>query len=140
MANRTVIRGDSYALRRPLYTITLVNDIGQPFNLTGCTVRTTYKPQIVAAATDPTDSTAAIKHDIVINSSGAVTSSNGLFLVGAATAGVLQERLTASESLALPLDTQLVSDIELTDANGEVFTWLFEDTLSARDAVTNRTV
>ena len=139
MAVRNIIRGDSYAIRRPFYTITLVDENSNPFDLRGCTVRTTYKAALTSPVEDPNDSTAAIKHDIVVNSSGTVTSQNGLFLVGPATAGVLSERLTATESRSLPLNTPLLSDVELTDQNGEVFTWTFTDTVVAQDAVTNRT-
>lgn len=139
MAVRTIIRGDSYGIRRPFYTITLVDIDSNPFNLTGCTIRVTYKPVINTPDDDPNDTTAAIKHDIVINGSGVVTSSTGISLEGAATAGELVERLTATETRALPLETPLFSDIELTDANGEVFTWMMEDTLMAIDAVTHRT-
>ena len=139
MAVRNIIRGDSYAIRRPFYTITLVDENSNPFDLRGCTVRTTYKAALTSPVEDPNDSTAAIKHDIVVNSSGTVTSQNGLFLVGPATAGVLSERLTATESRSLPLNTPLLSDVELTDQNGEVFTWSFTETVSGQDAVTSRT-
>lgn len=139
MAVRTIIRGDSYGIRRPLYTITLVDELGNPFNLTGCTVRTTYKAAVTTPVEDPTDTSAAIKHDIVINGSGAPTTENGLHLLGPATAGVLEEWLTSTESRALPTGVELVSDVELTDQNGEVFTWTFTDTLTAIDGVTNRT-
>lgn len=139
MAVRTVIRGDSYAIRRPLYTYTLVDDNANPFDLTGCTIRTTYKAALTAPETDPTDTSAAIKHTLIINGSGAATTEDGLHLVGAATNGVIEEWLTSTESRSLPLATSLLSDIELTDANGEIFTWLFDDTLIAADAVTNRT-
>lgn len=138
MAVRTIIRGDSYGIRRPLFTLTLVDGSGNPFNLSGCTVRTTYKTAATDPVADPNDTNAPIKHFITINSGGTMTSNSGLFLVGAATAGVLQERLTAAESKAMPLNTELLSDVELTDQNGEVFTWLFTDTLKAIDGITNR--
>lgn len=139
MATRTIIRGDTYALRRPLFTITLVDENSDPFNLTSCTVRTTYKTAATSPDTDPDDTDAPIKHFITINGAGAVTDSDGLFLVGAATAGVLEERLSATESRAMPVNVELISDVELTDQNGEVFTWLFTDALKAVDGITNRT-
>jgi hypothetical protein len=139
MAVRTIIRGDSYGIRRPLYTLTLVDTNSAPFNLIGCTVRTTYKAITTDPTTDPQDSGAPIKHSITIALDGTVSAANGLVLVGAPEDGVLEERLTATESRLLPLNTELVSDVELTDQNGEVFTWLFTDTIKAIDGVTNRT-
>lgn len=139
MANVEVIRGDTYGIRRPFFIITLVDDAAQPFDLTGCTVRTTYKEAKTDPATDPTDTDAPIKHEIVINGSGVVTSQDGLFLQSTAAAGVLIERLTSAESLALPLNVQLISDVEVTDGNGEKFTVPSVDTVSAIDGVTNRT-
>src|SRR5690349_9833116 len=113
MAVRTIIRGDSYGIRRPLYTITLVDSLGDPFDLTGCTVRTTYKTTVTAPTDDPTDTSAAIKHDIVVNGVGTPTAQNGLHMVGAAADGVIEERLTAVESRSLPLNTPLFSDVVL---------------------------
>lgn len=138
MANRTIIRGDSYALRRPLWTITLVDELSNPFDLTGCTVRTTYKTTLTAPDADPTDTSADIKHDITIDGTGTPTAENGLYLVGLATAGVIEERLTAAESRVLPLATALLSDVEVTDANGEIFTVKFADTLDTEEGVTHR--
>jgi hypothetical protein len=99
----------------------------------------TYKPKSLPAATDPVDATAAIKHFITINSSGTVTAQNGLYLSTTAAAGVLIERLSPAETLALPAGTSLFNDVELTDGNGEVFTWLYTEPLVAVDAYTNRT-
>lgn len=138
MAERIIIRGDSYALRRPLYRIELLTQDGLPFDLTGCTVRTTYKPEATSPQEDPNDISAAIQHDIEIGGDGEPEREAGLYLVGDAEEGVIEERLTASESRSLPLDTSLYSDIELTDANGEKFTWIMTDTLRAVDAYTNR--
>jgi len=139
MAIRTIIRGDSYGLRRPLFTITLVDNLNDPFNLANCTIRTTYKIAPTDPNTDPTDENAPIKHFIELDGVGAVVDNDGLVLVGPATDGVLEERLTAAESRVLPANVELQSDIELTDQNGEVFTWIFTDTLKAIDGVTNRT-
>ena len=139
MATRTIIRGDTYAIRRPLYTYTLVDVNNNPFNLTGCTIRTTFKPAVTDPNDDPNDATAAIKHTIIINGSGVATTTQGLYLVTTATSGQLKEYLTAVESRSLPVNVDLVSDVELTDGNGEVFTWLFSDTLRAVDGITNRT-
>lgn len=140
MPTRTIIRGDSYALRRPLWTITLVDENSNPFDLTGCTVRTTYKQTLTAPDADPTDTSADITHDITIDGTGTATAENGLYLIGLATAGVIEERLTAAESRVLPLATPLLSDVEVTDANGEIFTVKFADTLDTEEGVTHRLV
>lgn len=139
MAIRTIIRGDSYGLRRPFYTYTFVDELDAPLDLTGCTIRTTYKEAPTDPTTDTTDSTAAIKHTIVIDTFGVATTQTGLYLTGAATAGILYERLTATESKALDTAKTYLSDLELTDFNGEVFTWIFDDQLVAIDGYTNRT-
>ena len=136
---RTVIRGDSYGIRRPFYTYTFVDSGDLPLNLAGCTIRTTYKAGKASAADDPNDATAEIKHHITLNGSGGIVSQNGLYLESTAAAGILVERLTASETLALSLDTPLLNDVELTDSNAEVSTWLYEEPLTAIDAYTNRT-
>lgn len=138
MAVRTIIRGDSYGIRRPLYTLTLVDEVSAPFDLTSCTLRTTYKVVTTDPSDDPSDLTAPIKHEIVINGSGVAITEDGLYLVGPAINGVIEERMTAAETIALPLNVDLISDIQLTDQNGEIFTWLFTDTLKTIDGVTNR--
>ncbi len=138
MADRTIYRGDSYALRRPLWIHTLLNEAGTAFDLRGSTVRTTYRTTPASVDNDPTDAQAVITHNIVIDAAGVVTSQNGLFLQGAATAGILQERLTAAQTRALPL-ASLVSDIEVTDANAEKFSIVYPDKLITADAHTHRT-
>lgn len=138
MAERIIIRGDSYALRRPLYRIELLTTNGLPFDLRGCTVRTTYKPAPTSPQDDPNDISAAILHEIEIDENGTVLREAGLHLVGDAINGVLEERLTAHESRSLPLNVPLFSDIELTDKNGEKFTWIMADGIKAIDGYTNR--
>lgn len=137
MAEKIIIRGDSYTDLRPLYTYTLVNDQGQPFDLTGCTIRTTYKESTTDPNTDTTDATAAIAHDLIIDGGGNILASNGLIVVGDVTSGVIEEYLTSAETLALPLNASLSSDLELTTPN-EVVTFISDDTLKAIDAYTNR--
>lgn len=137
MAEKVIIRGDSYTSLRPLYTYTLVNELGDPFNLTGCSVRTTYKESPTDPNTDTTDTTAAIAHDLVIDGTGTVTVSNGLTLVDGAAGGVIQEVLTRSETLSLPLGVSLRSDLELITPD-EVVTFISDDTLKAIDGFTNR--
>jgi len=138
MSERIIIRGDSYGLRRPLYTIELLNVNGEPFDLAGCTIRTTYKPSPIQFSDDPEDVQAPIRHELKVDTAGVATVQSGLYMVGPATDGVIQERLTSQESLGLPLETVLYSDIELEDANGEIFTWITTETLKAVDAYTNR--
>lgn len=138
MPDITIIRGDSYALRRPLFTYAFVADGGGPFPLEGCIVRTTYKPAILGPEDDPIDASAAIKHTLRVGSDGIPTETTGLFLSSTAAAGIVVERMTATETRTLPKGVALVSDLELTDANGEVFTWLFTDWLQNVDAVTQR--
>jgi hypothetical protein len=133
-----IIRGDSYAIRRPLFTHVLRDDQGALFPLTGCTVRTTFREAPVAIATDPTDAQAAIKGTLVVSEAGAATSQDKLYLVGAAANGTVQLRLTAAETAALTPGVAWQSDVQVTDAAGEVFTWTFTDTLKAVDAFTHR--
>ncbi len=85
MANTTIIRGDSYALRRPLFTHTFVDDNGDPFDLSGCTVRSTFKTATTDPTTDTTDTTAVIKATLEVSSLGIATTETMMYLVGAAT-------------------------------------------------------
>jgi|SRR5690606_25231771 len=137
MPDITIIRGDSYAIRRPLYTFEFVDEFGAPFNLAGCTVRTTYKSQIGPIDVDPDDQLAPVRHSITIDLNGVATP-NGLYLKGPASAGVVVDRITSSESKEFQTDLMYISDVQITDANDEVFTWIFQDGIRAIDAVTNR--
>lgn len=140
MATITLIRGDSYGIRRPLFTYTLYDVDGEPFNLTGCTVRTTYKVIKLAALDDPNDESAVVKHTLIIDNTGMAIMQNGLFLASNPLNGVVIERFTSAETLALPLIVSLINDVELTDASGEIFTFPQTDTITAIDGVTNRTL
>jgi len=137
--SETIIRGDDYGIRRPLWIHTFVDGDGVALDLTGMTIRTTYKTAALPAATDPIDASAAIKHFIVIDGTGTVTDQDGLYLETTAAAGILLERLTKAETLALSLVDELLHDIEVTDQNGEISTVPFTDPLVAVDAYTNRT-
>lgn len=140
MANVILTQGDSYAIRRPLYTITLIDDALAPFDLTNCTVRTTFKIAPTDPLTDTTDSTAAIAATLIVNGAGVATTEDGLYMIGAATDGTIEQRLTATDTLNLAVGVSWFSDIELTDANDEVFTWVFTDTLRVENrGYTNRT-
>lgn len=140
MPDITIIRGDSYALRRPLFTYTLVDEFGQPFNLAGCTVRTTFKPEVYTIEADPADASAPVRHMIVIDINGNVTSSDGLVLKGPAANGVVLDHFSSYDTKQLPSDTRLIGDLQVTDANNEVFTWTWSDGVIAVDSVTNRDV
>lgn len=136
---RTIVRGDSYASRRPLYTYTLANSEElSPLNLSGCTVRTTYRTSPAKVEEDPTDASAVWKGTLVISSSGVPTTSNGLVLKGTASSGVIEVHMSAEDTRTLPLNVELISDLEVTDAQGEVFTFLFDEKIIAIDGVTHR--
>ena len=137
MPEISIIRGDSYAIRRPLYTFEFVDEDGAPFNLAGCTVRTTYKAQTTPIDIDPDDQLAIIRHSVTIDFDG-MPSPNGIYLKGAASEGVVVDRLSSTETKAFVPGTLYVSDVQLTDANDEVFTWLFSDGLRAVEGITNR--
>lgn len=136
---RQIIRGDSYGIRRPFYTYSFVDGEGDPLDLTGMTIRTTYKTAKTDPNTDTTDSTAVVKHFIEFDGAGDVDDSDGLFLVGDASGGIIVERLTSAETLDLSLNATYFNDVELTDANAEVFTWIYSEGLTAIDGYTNRT-
>lgn len=136
---RTIIRGDSYAIRQPFYIITILDEDGNPMDLTGCKVFTTYKPSTSEPSFDPDDENAPIKHKIEINSSGVVTESEGLVLQGTAAQGVLIERLTSAESAVVPLNMTLKSDIQIIDSLNETFTFIMSEEVTAIDGYTNRT-
>lgn len=148
VSDKFIIRGDSYDFeprylyRHELVDLSLPPNPGdgslQPYDLSGCVVRTTYKAEATSPIDDPTDESAPIKHDLVIGLDGTVTSSNGLRLESTAAAGVIIEDLPSSESLALPVGVPLYSDVEITDAAGKVQTVLSIGTLTARDGYTNR--
>lgn len=139
MPDRILIRGDSYAVRRPLYRTQFFDTDGQPFNLTGCVVRTTYRAATVAPDADPNDDEAIIRHTLDIDGDGSVVIQDGLFLVGPPTGGLVEERFSSVETRSLPLGIRLLSDIELTDAAGEVITWIMQEGITSIDAYTNRT-
>ena len=145
MAERIIIRGDSYQQRRPLYIIEMdaVNPITGtigPLNLAGTTVRTTFKRVPTDPVSDPNDTDAPIKADVTISSTGVATS-NGLVLVGAANAGKLAHYLSAVQSRSLPLGQQWVSDVVVIFADtGEEISKEYTDTVSAISRITNREV
>lgn len=148
MANRQIIRGDSYGLRRPFYIIPLTDllDNGDgtftpiPFNLAGSKVSTTFKVRATDPGADPNDTGAPIAADIEIDADGVVTLSSGLVIPDGRTAadGILHHRLTKAQTRALPVNQKWISDVQVTDANGEDFTKTFEETVEAVNSITNR--
>lgn len=140
-STRIIIRGDSYALRRPLYTYTLVeivNDEFVPMNLAGCTIRTTYRKVPTSIQDDPTDESAIWKGTLKIDSNGVPQLVDGIVLKGLAQDGVVEVHLSDVVSRQLPANTPLISDLEVTDAQGEKFTFIFEEKLELRDGITHR--
>lgn len=148
MANRDIIAGDSYAIARPLYLYALTNSAGGAFDLTNCTVLTTFKPSPDA---DATDAAAVIEAQLTIDDGGNATEDglllgemvNGEFVALPATAGTFVHRLTAAQSAGITVDTPFVSDVEVIDytddPTGEVTTFMFtEDTLTVVNGITNR--
>ena len=135
---KQIIRGDSYETLRPLYQYELLDDASAPLDLTSCTIMVTFKPTVTTIEADANDTTAVITHEIQISGAGAVTFQDGLYVVGTVAGGTLEQRLTPAETIALPVNTELHGDLQLIDANGEVFTWIFEETLIAIDGLTHR--
>lgn len=140
MAVYEIIRGDTYVIRRPFLIYNLVEESLGPFDLSGCEIRTTWKVVTTEPDSDPTDTSGVLKGTLIVDLSGTATTETGLFMVGVAEDGTFEHRITSSESAALSLGQSWKSDVEVTDANGEVATFLFEgDTAKARDGYTNRT-
>lgn len=139
MVNRMVIRGDDYVIRRYLLRFALVDDMLAPMDLTGCTVRSTWRPAPVSPEDDPNDAAADLAASITFDGSGAVTESDGLALPngGSAVAGVLELIADRSVTAALPVGTALKGDVQVTDSNGEVLTVLVQETITAQDAYTS---
>lgn len=138
MARRTIIRGDSYTHRRPVFRITLTDSRGNPIDLSGHTIRATYKTRATSLEDDPLDIFAPIRHELVVDTMGVVIKENGLVLDGPARSGRIAEYLSTSETRSLPLESELYGDIEITDPYGNVFTYLLEDHLFAVDGYTHR--
>lgn len=138
MTTRSIYQQDSYNSTRYFQRHAFFDDALNPMDLRGCKIMTTWKPVVTSLSVDPNDSVAPIKHEIQISLGGTVTVSTGLVLETVATDGVILEHLTTTETANMPLDTELIGDLQLIDANGEILTWLFSDRIKAVSAVTNR--
>lgn len=130
-----IVKGDSYAIRRPMWTHEFVDINNDPMDFAGCTLLTTYKPSIVPIDDDPDDSEAVVRHSIVFDMDGQPTSENGLFYIAP---GVIVERFPSELTRTLPTGVALRFDIQLEDANGEYFTFVIGETVTATDSITNR--
>lgn len=135
MPDIAIIKGDSYAIRRPMWTYEFVDELNEPMNFAGMTILTTYKSKIMPMDVDAADTSAYITHKIVFGIDGVPTTQEGLFYVAP---GMIEERFPSSLTKGLPSDLTLVSDVQITDANGEFFTFILNDTVTAVDSVTNR--
>lgn len=125
MADNTIVRGDV-----KYWTHCLTDPDGDPLDLTGCTVWFTAK---AAPDSDELDDSALIRHYIVIDGAGTVTSSLGLSLggtdynqepptvVSGAASGVLTNRLSPATSDGLAAGT-LVYDIQVELPNDDIHT------------------
>lgn len=123
MSDNEAIRGDTKK-----WSIAIVDQFGDPFDLTDCTVWFTAK---TAVSNDLTDTDAIIQHKIVIDNAGAVTSADGFELggihpttgqvVAGAANGVLTQVLADSESTTLTPGSY-VYDLQILTADGETYT------------------
>lgn len=133
-----ILIGDSYAIARRLWEFQFADVNGTAYDLASCKILTTYKTTLSDPQDDPDDDSALIRHFITFNSSGVVTASSGLYLVGNASGGRLQERFTSAETITLPAGIDIQGDLRLIDANDETFTFPFLDVLVGVQSVTNR--
>lgn len=138
MAVRELVRGDSYTHRRPVFRFTLADIRGKALDLTGYTIRATFKSRQTSLEDDPLDVFAPIRHELVIDEYGVPQKENGLVLDGPVESGRIAEYLTSDETRVLPLRVELFGDIELTDPTGAVFSYILEDRLYAIDGYTHR--
>lgn len=138
MAEKVIIRGDSYAKSRPLFKFQMRDANGNPIDLKGYTVRATLRKQIVEPTDDPADKGAAWMGTLVVSSSGVPLYSKGVVLTGLPVEGSIELHMTSEMSRLVPLGVELMGDVELTDPNGEKFTYFINDTVVARDGVTHR--
>lgn len=136
---KEIYQGDSYESLRPLFTLTFLDDGGTPLDLSGYTVRTTFKISATDPADDPSDANAYIRHYIRLAADGSVIGNRGLLLRNVAEDGIIDQYLSSTESGLLPVDTPLYSDVELTTPLGEKITWVYDDPLVVLPAYTNRT-
>jgi len=134
--------GDDYGRSRPFDQLEFVTDELAPFDLSGCTLLTTWKTAVTDPATDPDDSSAVFTGALVVDAEGVPTTQDGIYLIGDATAGTVQVRLFKADTNLLPVGESWMFDYSLTDSDGETETWTYDaagDLVSAEWRVTNRT-
>jgi hypothetical protein len=136
-----IIRGDTKK-----WALAFVDDIGDPLDLSGCTVWFTAK---VTISNDMLDEDAIIQHKIEINGSGGVVETDG-FLIGGkhpvtgvpattAAEGVLTQVLSAAESTLLA-SGEYIYDIQIRTPLGEVYTPVLGQTVSVVEDITRQSV
>ncbi|MGC4107827.1 MAG: hypothetical protein QM753_16010 [Thermomicrobiales bacterium] len=133
-----ILIGDSYGIARRLWEFQFADVNGAAYDLAACTIYTTYKTTLTDPQDDPDDDSALIRHFITFNASGVVTASEGLYLVGSASGGKIQERFTSAETIELPAGIDIQGDVRLIDANHETFTFPYLEVLVGVQSVTNR--
>lgn len=144
MTERSLIRMDDYySPQRPVFEYTLVDSssgIIEPFDMSGCTIRATFKVAPTEPNTDPTDTDAPLKADIAFGMDGSVTSATNWALPAGKTAadGILHLVASKAVTAGLPLNAPLKSDIQVTDAAGHNHTVILVGTLKATEGFTNR--
>lgn len=134
----SVVRGDSYSSKRPIKRTTVYVSAGVPLNLAGCTVRTTIRSEMLSPLEDPTDSKAAWKGTLAVDSNGNATEQHNIFMIGPASAGTIEIRMYAYDSRKLPNVEELVGDIQITEPSGEVYTLPDRYKIVLSDGITHR--
>jgi hypothetical protein len=145
---RELYRGDDYVIRRQVFHIELVDlsyevpegEDPHPFDMAGCSIRTTFKETPTDLLDDPDDEGAPVKGEIIFDESGTVSTATLLSLPPGRQAqhGELYLTMPKTATAQLPPDTPLSGDIQVTDTNGEDSTIPVLWTLVGRDGYTNR--
>lgn len=143
--DRVLTRGDDYWADRPVWTVTLVGvdpldpDNLTPFDLTGCTVRSTWRPGPIPPGEDASDTTAALAASIAFDGNGDVTASSHMILPpdSSASDGVLLLVADRATTTAMPLTAGLRGDVQITDAADKVVSVPVLATLALIDLYTS---
>ena len=124
----------------------LFDEYMDPLDLAGCTVWFTVKPGV---DNDPHDSAAYFQHFLEVADNGTISSADGFSIGGVdpqtgqiakrAAQGVLTHFVSHQDSNQLPIGN-LVYDIQVMAANGEVKTIIQNASLTVTGDVTRRTV
>lgn len=135
------IRGDTKK-----WSLALVDDVGDPLDLSGCTVWFTAKTAISNVLDD---ADAVIQHKIVFDGSGNVTESDGFVLGGrhpvtqavatTAAEGVLTQTLSPADSTLIAAGTYIY-DLQVRMANGDIYTPVLAQTLTVVEDITRQAV